>query len=181
MKVIWTWSLAALVLGMTASVGVAQPQGGRQERPAGDLPGPVDSLQDLQDTARMAFATADTNNDGQISKKEAVDAGNLIVGGFFFRADADGNGTLTREEAREAREAFLRQNPVFRAVAQEARRSRGGGQGGEGNNSNPVRNLADLLDENDDRQLQAGELRQAVQTSVWTGSTRRPTRTATTR
>ena len=43
----------------------------------------------------MLFKLADTNNDGQISQKEATDAGNLLVGGFFFRADANGDGTLT--------------------------------------------------------------------------------------
>ena len=50
------------------------------------LPGPIDSLGDLQDTGKMLFKLADTNNDNRISQKEAVDAGNLLAGGFFFRA-----------------------------------------------------------------------------------------------
>ena len=43
----------------------------------------------------MLFKLADTNNDNRISQKEAVDAGNLLAGGFFFRADANGDGTVT--------------------------------------------------------------------------------------
>ena len=43
----------------------------------------------------MLFKLADTNNDNLISQKEAVDAGNLLAGGFFFRADANGDGTVT--------------------------------------------------------------------------------------
>src|SRR5690349_17188960 len=80
----------------------AQPAGAAgHEHQAGDLPGPIDSLTDLQDTGRMIFGIADTNNDGQISQKEATDAANLVVGGFFFRADANGDGTLSQDEARQ--------------------------------------------------------------------------------
>lgn len=46
--------------------------------------GPIQNIQDLQDTGKLLFKLADTNNDGQISQKEATDAGNLLVGGFFF-------------------------------------------------------------------------------------------------
>jgi len=91
-----------LICGALA-LGVAGLLPGRimaQAHKPGDVPGPIDSLADVQDTAKMLFKLADTNNDGQISQKEAVDAGNLLVGGFFFRADANGDGTLTPEEAR---------------------------------------------------------------------------------
>ena len=64
------------------------------DRPKAGI-GPIQSIQDVQDTAKMLFKLADTNNDGQISQKEATDAGNLLVGGFFFRADANGDGVLT--------------------------------------------------------------------------------------
>ena len=87
----------------------------------GDIPGPIDSIQDLQDTAKMLFKMADTNNDGQISQKEATDAGNLLVGGFFFRADANGDGTLSPEEARAAREQLFRQQPLLRYVLEKAK------------------------------------------------------------
>src|SRR5439155_15599767 len=107
---------ALAVAGLLPSVGLAQDRGR-----AGDLPGPIDSIQDLQDTARMLFKMADTNNDGQISQKEAVDVGNLLVGGFFFRADANGDGTLTPEEARAARESLFQQQPLLRYVLQKAK------------------------------------------------------------
>src|SRR4051794_28685350 len=72
----WTRSLkmAGLALIAMAATVTAQTR---------DVPGPIDSLQDLQDTGRMLFKIVDENNDGQISQKEAVDAGNLIAGGFF--------------------------------------------------------------------------------------------------
>src|SRR5262245_53875319 len=62
----------AFVLGIA---GLVPSQAMAQHRPAGDIPGPIDSVRDLQDTAKMLFKMADTNNDGQISQKEAVDVG----------------------------------------------------------------------------------------------------------
>src|SRR5262245_18355846 len=85
-----------------------------------DLPGPIDSLSDLQDLGKMLFKMADTNNDSRISQKEAVDAGNLLAGGFFFRADANGDGTVTAAEAAAAREALYNQRPLLRFVVQRA-------------------------------------------------------------
>src|SRR5271154_4095177 len=73
------------------------------------LPGPIDSISDLQDTAKLVFKLADTNNDDQISQKEATDAGNLLVGGFFFRADQNGDGVLTQQEAQQAKETLYTQ------------------------------------------------------------------------
>ena len=57
-----------------------------------DWPGPIDSIEDLQDVGKFLFKLADTNNDNRISQKEAIDAGNLLAGGFFFRADTNGDG-----------------------------------------------------------------------------------------
>lgn len=131
---------------------------------AGDIPGPIDSLQDLQDAGKMAFKLADTNNDGQVSQKEATDAANLLVGGFFFRADANGDGTLTREEAQAARESLLRQKPLLRVVVERAKTAKAA----DGNNAtpNPIAGIGSLLDSNSDRQLQGAEVRQAVETTV---------------
>ncbi|GAC1470997.1 MAG: hypothetical protein NVSMB9_16670 [Isosphaeraceae bacterium] len=135
----------------------------------GDLPGPIDSLPDLQDTGRMLFKLADENNDGQISQKEAVDAGNLLVGGFFFRADANGDGTLSQEEAKQARDAFLNTKPWLRYVVDTAKSSRGQGQqngAANGTKQNLLSGLAATFDTNNDKKLQATELRQGVQTAV---------------
>jgi len=143
----------------------AQPAQGN--RPAGDMPGPIDNLRDAQETGRMVFGMADVNNDGQISQKEAIDAANLLVGGFFFRADQNGDGTLSQDEARQARESLYAQQPVLRYVVEKARFQ--AKQGGGNNNAaatNPASALGSLLDANNDKQLQASELRQAVQTGV---------------
>jgi len=153
-------------------VGIAQDR----HKP-GDIPGPIDSISDLQDTARMLFKMADTNNDGQISQKEAIDVGNLLVGGFFFRADANGDGVLTPEEARAARESLLQQKPLLRYIFQKAKPTNGGQPTGEPNQpgqvarniaTNPIQTIGNLLDTNHDQKIEASELRQAVQTSVQT-------------
>jgi len=139
---------------------------GRRARPAGDLPGPIDNPQDVRDTAKMAFMAADANHDGQISKKEATDAANHLVGGFFFRADANGDGVLSKEEAQQARQQFLAQNPILRLFAQEAKRQgNANGQPG-GTQPNPFQGMATLLDSNNDQQVSAKEVRQAVQTGI---------------
>jgi Ca2+-binding EF-hand superfamily protein len=147
------------------------------------LPGPIDSISDLQDTAKMVFKLADTNNDGQISQKEAVDAGNLLVGGFFFRADINGDGVLTEQEAQQARESLFAQQPLLRFVMERAKPT----NAAQGNQAqiaagttnppaqvarslavDPLRTIENLLDTNRDQKIEAAELRQAVQTGVST-------------
>jgi len=154
----WTRSLKAVGLGLVALAGTAAAQNK-------DLPGPIDSLKDLQDTGRMIFKVVDENNDGQISQKEAVDAGNLAVGGLFFRADADGNGVVTQAEAKQARDAFLAQKPMVRFLIQRAQAVRPQ-PGANAGTPNPAAIFATLFDANNDKQLQATEVRQAVQTTV---------------
>jgi Ca2+-binding EF-hand superfamily protein len=147
------------------------------------LPGPIDSLSDVQDTAKMLFKLADTNNDNLVSQKEAIDAGDLLVGGFFFRADANGDGVLTPDEARQARDNLFAQQPLLkfvleRAKPQNAQQNSNSAQGtpAGSDRSQTVRNLAadpmktlgDLLDTNHDQKLQAAEVRQAVQSGVQT-------------
>jgi Ca2+-binding EF-hand superfamily protein len=150
-----------------------------QRHQQGDLPGPIDSIQDLQDSAKILFKMADTNNDGQISQKEATDAGNLLVGGFFFRADTNGDGSLSPEEARAAREQLFRQQPLLRYVFEKARPQNAGNVAPGGANTqagqiaqniaaNPVQAIGNLLDTNHDRKIEASELRQAVQQGVQT-------------
>ena len=158
--------MGALVAALlTASVGVRADDD--------DTPGPIDSVQDLQDSGKIAFKMADVNNDGRISQKEAVDAGNLMVGGFFFRADANGDGVLSKEEAQQARESLLRQKPLLRIVLERAvgQRSAQPGQPsqpGQGNAQaqDAMQGVMSLVDTNSDGQLQATELRQTVQTGV---------------
>ena len=147
------------------------------------MPGPIDSISDLQDTAKFVFKLADTNNDGQISQKEAVDAGNLLVGGFFFRADTNGDGVLTEQEAQQARESLFAQQPLLKFVLDRAKPQANQAQNGQpvaaqATNApariaqnlaaDPMRTIENLLDTNRDQKIEATELRQAVQTGVST-------------
>jgi Ca2+-binding EF-hand superfamily protein len=159
----------ALVLGVGLFPGTTRAQ----THKTGDLPGPIDSISDLQDTAKMLFKLADTNNDGRISQKEAVDVGNLLVGGFFFRADANGDGVLEPQEARAARESLLQQQPLLRYVLQKAQPTNANavGQPVTGAvpataNGNPFAAIGRMLDSNNDQKIEAPELRQAVQSGV---------------
>ena len=133
------------------------------------------------------FKLADTNNDDQISQKEAIDAGNLLVGGFFFRADTNGDGVLTAQEAQQARETLYTQQPLLRFVVERAKPTNAtpGNQpqnvqpivGGTTNDparvvqsftADPMGTIGNLLDTNRDQKIEASELRQAVQTGVQT-------------
>jgi len=130
-----------------------------------DMPGPVDSLSDLQDLGKMLFKMADTNNDNRISQREAVDAGNLLAGGFFFRADANGDGTVTAAEAATAREAVFNQKPMLRFVFQRTQEETAR-QGNQAAVNQGQQTIMSVLDSNRDGNFSAAELRQAVQTSV---------------
>lgn len=163
--------LYVLGIGALAAALLGAPVGVRADDD--DAPGPIDSVQDLQDSGKIAFKMADVNNDGRISQKEAVDAGNLLVGGFFFRADANGDGVVAKEEAQQARDALLRQKPLLRIVLERATK-RGSAQpgqpaqAGQGNAhaQDVMQGVMSLVDTNNDGQLQATELRQTVQTGV---------------
>jgi Ca2+-binding EF-hand superfamily protein len=162
------FGVGALSFGLTVLPALGQE---KLQRKPGDMPGPIDSIEDLQDTGRMLFKLADENNDGQISQKEAVDAGNLLVGGFFFRADKNGDGVLSQDEARDAREAFLSSRPWVRYAVgtAKAQLQKDGVTKNQNQNQNVLAALASTFDTNNDKQLQASELRQAVQTAVQGG------------
>jgi Ca2+-binding EF-hand superfamily protein len=148
----------ALSFAMLAGSGAVRAQ--QTQR---DLPGPIDSLQDLQDTGKMLFKLADENNDGQISQKEAVDAGNLMIGGLFFRADANGDGALEPQEMQAAREEILREKPMLNIFLQ---RMRAQNAAQANNTANAARGAMSLLDSNNNGKIEAAELRQLVATSV---------------
>src|SRR5512135_109504 len=160
-----TLGAGALSLSMMVLPGAVRAQEVQR-----DLPGPIDSLQDLQDAGRMLFKMADENNDGQISQKEANDALDGLVGGFFFRADTNGDGTVSREELQAARQDFLNQKPLLRVLAaqMQAERNAPGVQPSNAANrtQNAARGLMSLVDTNNDGNIQANEVRQMVQTSV---------------
>jgi EF hand len=179
-----TWIYGTVVAGVATLATAASYA---DDKKADALPGPIDSLSDLQDTAKLVFKLADTNNDDQISQKEAVDAGNLLVGGFFFRADANGDGVLTAQEAQQARETLYMQQPLLRFIVERAKPTNGTAGNLPQNNqpivagtandparvvqsftADPMGTIGNLLDTNRDQKIEASELRQAVQTGVQT-------------
>jgi len=144
-----------------------------REMDLANLPSPMEALRNIQNTGRMVFMMADVNHDGQVSMQEATDLNNLLVGGLFFRADADGNGVVSPEEARAVTGRYLDANPwmkyvvgTIRAQARQKNGQNNSNQPNGGNQGNPFQGLAAILDTNNDRQVQASELRQLVQTAT---------------
>jgi len=154
---------AMLGTGVLALMLVAAPA--RANDAQADAPGPIDSLQDLQDTGKMLFKLADDNNDGQISQQEAMDVGNLMVGGYFFRADKNGDGSVSKQELQQARDSILAQKPYLRVFLARAKANPAAGAAATAN-ANAAQGLWTLLDSNNDSQIQANELKQMVQTTV---------------
>jgi Ca2+-binding EF-hand superfamily protein len=166
-------TMALGLVGLTPALSIADDK-------QNDLGVPIHSLRDLQDTAKIVFKLADTNNDGQISQKEATDVGNLLVGGFFFRADANGDGVLSADEARQARESLFAQQPLLRFIMDRAKPTNppqvSQPIAGETSNdaarvaqklaADPAGTIGNLLDTNRDQKLEATELRQGVQSGV---------------
>jgi len=144
---------------------IAMPGGARaDDNPLEDLPNPMQAVRLAQNAFRTMFLAADMNHDGLLSQKEAVDANNLLVGGFFFQADRDGNGVVTQEEAREIQDSYLNQNPWAKYVVETIK-----AQQKNVKDSSPIdaiQGFAALLDSNNDKQIQASEVRDLVQTTV---------------
>ena len=167
------WMTAGFAMATTSFANAQAPAPTPAAAPAPaspggtELPRPVDNvLNDLQTGGRMLFKLADTNNDGQISQKEAIDAGNLMVGGFFFRADQNGDGVLSPEEAKQARESLFQQQPLLRYVLEKGTWAAKNEKGGNDAATDPAKAIGNLLDTNNDKQIQASEVRQAVTTAV---------------
>ncbi|WP_437728282.1 hypothetical protein [Sorangium sp. So ce861] len=102
-------------------------------------------------------ALADANEDGSLSKDEALGLTNIVVGGFFFRADENGDGVVTPEEGRSVRAEFMNQNPAAAALFQEARRTTG---------KSPFATLAGLFDVDYGKPLTIAEARDAARGAV---------------
>ena len=109
---------------------------------------------------------ADANHDGLVSQQEAIDGNDLLVGGFFFRADADGNGVVTEAEAKAVVDKYLDQNPWLKYVAESLQNQAQAKQKNsqDGTQAVSFQGIVALVDTNNDKQIQATELRQIVQT-----------------
>lgn len=96
---------------------------------------------------------ADADGDRQISRREAQSFTNFVIGGFFFRADADGNGIVTPEEGRSARSELVAQYPSLAALLTQARTVAG---------QSPFRAIAEMVDVDYGKPLSADDARQAA-------------------
>jgi len=166
-------TMALGVVGLAPASGIADDK-------ADGLGLPIHSVRDLENTAKMVFKVADTNNDGQISQKEATDVGNLLVGGFFFRADANGDGVLSADEAKQARESLFTQQPLLRFILERGKPTNApqvnqpalgetpadAARVAKNLAADPATTIGSLLDTNHDQKLEANELRQGVQSGV---------------
>jgi len=156
------FGMSVLSLGM-----IAMPGGARaDDNPLQDLPNPMQAVRLVQNVGRTMFLAADVNHDGLLSQKEAVDANNLLVGGFFFQADKDGNGVVTQEEAKEVQDSYLSQNPWAQYIVDTIKAQQTNSK--DSSQIDPIQAFAALLDSNNDKQIQASEVRDLVQTTTQT-------------
>ncbi len=149
--------------GARPSQPAAEPARGMSSEPRSRSGRSVGGFQEVTDAAKVAFKLADQNNDGLISKPEAVDAGNLAIGGFFFRADTNGDGVLSKPEIVAARESVLRQRPLLRYILEKAGAEDARNQGQV---YATVQELFSTIDSNGDHQVQAAEIHQMVEATV---------------
>jgi len=159
MKMHAKFGMGVLSLGMMAVPGLA----GAQEHRGEDLPNPMQLIRLVQTVGKTVFMAADVNHDDQISQKEAVDAANTMVGGYFFQADRDGNGVVSQEEAKAVSDNFFNQNPWLRYAWQSIQSQQKNARNNT-NQANAIQGFETLIDSNGDKQIQATELRQMVQT-----------------
>ncbi len=102
---------------------------------------------------------ADANHDGEISRKEAESFMNFALGGFFFRADENGDGKVTPEEGREARLEFAAQNPAIAALLQQVQAV---GHAGK----KPFVRIAEIMNVDYDQPIAAKDVRAAANSAL---------------
>ncbi|MEP7125840.1 MAG: EF-hand domain-containing protein [Byssovorax sp.] len=100
---------------------------------------------------------ADTNGDGELSTPEATNLANFLIGGFFFRADTNNDGTVTPEEGREARGEFVQEYPAAARLLMRASSATGAA---------PFTKLAEVIDPAYGKPLTIAEARSAAQSAV---------------
>jgi Ca2+-binding EF-hand superfamily protein len=109
---------------------------------------------ELRKSVSRAMSIADSNGDRKISREEATSALNFVVGGFFFRADADGDGKITVQERRQARADFAKHHPELESLMVAFAKSA------------PVETLANSLDANIDQTIDLKQTRSTIRGAV---------------
>jgi len=100
---------------------------------------------------------ADADGNGQISKTEARSLTNFVIGGFFFRADTDGNGVVSPEEGRAARGELVSQYPALATLLDQARAVSG---------QSPFKAVADIIGVEYGKPLSADDARHAARAAM---------------
>lgn len=103
------------------------------------------------------LGSADANHDDAVSKAEANALAGHLVNGFFFRADANRNGTITPQEARQARIHFMIRHPVLATLARQTRSVK---------STSSFARVARLLDIEYGKPVPVSEARNAVRAAV---------------
>jgi hypothetical protein len=96
---------------------------------------------------------ADADGNGQISKSEARAFTNFVIGGFFFRADTDGDGVVGPDEGRAARSELVSQYPALATLLDQARAVAG---------ESPFEAVADMIGIDYGKPLSADDARHAA-------------------
>jgi len=167
------FGMGALSVGLLVLPGLAgaqererENQNKGQEHRAQYLPNPMEAVRLIENVGLTMFLAADVNHDGLLSQREAIDASNTLVGGFFFHADRDGNGVVTQVEAKAVQETYLSQNPWARKIVETIEEQQKSTS--ESRMPDPIQSFAALLDSNNDKQIQASEVRELVQSTTQT-------------
>lgn len=112
---------------------------------------------ELTNLASRAVQLADTDGNGQVSRQEAQSMADLLVGGSFFRADENADGTVTPQEGRALRTELIHDHPTLAATLARARQATG---------QTPFKSIAQLLDLEYGKPLTVAEARAAAKTVV---------------
>ncbi len=108
--------------------------------------------------ARRAMDLFDADGNGKLSRNEATSAANFLIGGFFFRADQNGDGTITPEEGRQERAELAQRYPAAASLLLQAKQAAG--------TTRAFSSLAQILDSAYDKSLKLLDARAAAGTAV---------------
>jgi Ca2+-binding EF-hand superfamily protein len=100
---------------------------------------------------------ADADGDGEVSREEARSTMNFALGGLFFRADENADGKVTPAEAKKVRDDLVAWQPTLSAALEEARKATG---------ENPLEFAVSVLSVDGDKALTIDEARAKARSSL---------------